>query len=634
MQTVYRDYGTTQLAIDAREYPAPPNEFNIEQRRQVYQATHRGDGTRLPFMNRSFISFKYGGRYIEDFDLIATIVNNRISKDGYAQFNDLVTSYDVLDGQYYWGTHYQTNTLQFVLSTDGIDQKTLDDFLYWFHAGDTKELVLSEHVNRGILARVANPPQLSLLPFEHDTEILISGESYKTKTTLYKGDITLELVMDSPHWYAIDNIIGKIKDVVVNGVSKKRYVDLWDDETQDENKQEVEVFASKEALKILVEDGIPLASMIHNNMLLGNGAYASVEDNVYSLIWSLPENSIEWIDGVPTGRGARIDGVLEEDVYALRSLTAMAIDQESDQGLCIKTESGIILQFDKPADFIADNRECLPGDYDGIIAGPIVDAEGHGIEELARNKFAHFYYAGTAPSPTIIQFTIQPRVSMSTGYYIANPSSTWRKNPTTGQPYDSFFVESKNKAELRFTTPNLYTSYNRAIELIKTYVKNGSTQTWEGFRQIIREEVRHAHVRRWVIKLIDNLSDTYIINSSSTQTKLCTDMMQLIRDDNNRITSATFTFNSETGEAMGEFKYRTFTEDGSSSSLTTQIEDVGDMLRSNYIIIRDRNYPTEDGFITKWLDTNEVTKQYSHRVYHNSEVPLTQLQIRYRNMYL
>ena len=176
--------------------------------------------------------------------------------------------------------------------------------------------------------------------------------------------------------------------------------------------------------------------------------------------------------------------------------------------------------------------------------------------------------------------------------------------------------------------------YNRAIELIKTYVKNGSTQTWEGFRQIIREEVRHAHVRRWVIKLIDNLPNTYLINSSGTQTKLCTDMMQLIRDDNNRITSATFTFNSETGEAMGEFKYRTFTEDGSSSSLTTQIEDVGDMLRSNYIIIRDRNYPTEDGFITKWLVTNEVTKQYSHRVYHNSEVPLIQLQIRYRNMYL
>ena len=634
MQTVYRDYGTTQLAIDTREYPAPPNEFNIEQRRQVYQATHRGDGTRLPFMNRSFISFKYGGRYIEDFDLIATIVNNRISKDGYAQFNDLVTSYDVLDGQYYWGTHYQTNTLQFVLSTDGIDQKTLDDFLYWFHAGDTKELVLSEHVNRGILARVANPPQLSLLPFEHDTEITISGYNYKTKTTLYKGDITLELVMDSPHWYAIDNIIGKIKEIIVDGVPKKRYVDFWDDETQDDDKQEVDVFASKEALKILAEDGIPLASMIHNNMILGNGAYANVEDNVHSLIWNLSEDEIEWIDGVPTGKGARINGNLDMNTYALRSQIAAAVEQESDYGFQLQTELGDIIQFDKPLDFIPDVRECLPGDYTGIIAGPIVDAEGEGVEELLNDKYAYFYYAGTAPSPTIIQFTIQPKVSMMTDYYIANPSNAWYKNLSTGQPYDSFFIESKNKAELRFTTPNLYTSYNRAIELIKTYVKSGSTQTWEGFRQIIREEIRHAHVRRWIIKLIDNISGSLEINNSGTQTRLCTDMMRLISDDNNKITKATFTFNSETGEAMGEFRYRTFTEDGSSSSLTKQIEDVGDMLRSNYIIIRDRNYPSEDGFITKWLDENEITKQYSHRVYHTSDVPLTSLQIRYRNMYL
>ena len=34
---------------------------------QVYDATHRGDGKRLPYMNRSFISFSFGGKYIEDF---------------------------------------------------------------------------------------------------------------------------------------------------------------------------------------------------------------------------------------------------------------------------------------------------------------------------------------------------------------------------------------------------------------------------------------------------------------------------------------------------------------------------------------------------------------------------------------
>jgi len=64
-------------------------------------------------------------------------------------------------------------------------------------------LILAEHPNRAILARVAEPPQISLLPFEDDVTITINSVQYKTKTTLYKGDIHLKLVMDEPHWYAI-----------------------------------------------------------------------------------------------------------------------------------------------------------------------------------------------------------------------------------------------------------------------------------------------------------------------------------------------------------------------------------------------------------------------------------------------
>jgi len=106
-------------------------------------------------MHRSFISFTYGGRHIEDFNLIATIVSNRLTKDGYASFDDTVTTYNNLDGQFYWSTHYKTNSLTFVLSTDGIEQAILDEFMYWFHAGEMKELILSEHPNRAIMARVA-----------------------------------------------------------------------------------------------------------------------------------------------------------------------------------------------------------------------------------------------------------------------------------------------------------------------------------------------------------------------------------------------------------------------------------------------------------------------------------------------
>jgi len=46
-----------------------------------------GGGTaRLPLMNRSFISFTYGGKYIEDFNLIATIDGARMERNGYSAF--------------------------------------------------------------------------------------------------------------------------------------------------------------------------------------------------------------------------------------------------------------------------------------------------------------------------------------------------------------------------------------------------------------------------------------------------------------------------------------------------------------------------------------------------------------------
>jgi hypothetical protein len=39
-----------------------------------------------------------------------------------ATFEDLTSSTDVMQGQYYHGTHYKTNNLSLTLSTDGIDE--------------------------------------------------------------------------------------------------------------------------------------------------------------------------------------------------------------------------------------------------------------------------------------------------------------------------------------------------------------------------------------------------------------------------------------------------------------------------------------------------------------------------------
>ena len=548
---------------------------------QVYQATHIGERS-LPYMERSFISFTYGGKKIEDFDLISTISGSRLDRAGYASFNDIVTSYDILDGQHYWSTHYKTNQLDFTLSTDGIDQRTLDEFLHWFQAGIARELILAEHPNRAIMARVAEPPVLNLLPFEQDVEVKISNNSYKTKTTLYKGDITLSLIMDSPHWYAIVNILGK--KVNTNGV--EHYVDYWDDPFTGE--QDVSIFASQDALKILYEDGIPLGSMIDTSMLLGNGAYANVENSDTSLIW----------------------------------------DPISETGALIDDGTG---------------------EY-GVIAGAIVDANDQGISSLPKDTPGYFFYAGTAPAYTQITFTLTP---MLISHMVSVPYNEYNG---IGQRYNTITIESENTQTFRFTTPNLYTSYNKAMDIFNHRVN--SSYTWEQIREELRDNVRHPYVRAWAVSVIeyaqlvsnsDHANNIYLANIQQSMHYFLTIPSST---NPNTVPPATFTFNSETGAAIGKFKYRKISQlpsigSGNTWNLTDEggwgsahdgeyveiEEDVGDMLRSNYIIIQDRNYPTVDGKIVGWQNTPQG-RTYSHRILHDVDTPLTNLSILYKNMYL
>ena len=547
---------------------------------QVYQATHVGEIS-LPYMRRSFISFTYGGKKIEDFDLIATVSGDRLNKPGYASFEDTVTTYDNLDGQQYWATHYKTNQLDFTLSTDGIDQKKLDDFLHWFKAGVYRELILAEHPNRAIMARVAQPPTINMLPFEHDTQIVLSNDTYNVKTTLYKGDISLSLVMDQPHWYALTNILGK-KVAGVDG-NTDRFIDRWDDPFTGE--QNISIFSSQDALKILYEDGIPLGSMIEANMLLGNGAYANTGDNIYSKIWNPNyEPQIPNIDNLEGG-GACIQGTVE----------------------------GVL--------------------YQGVIHGAIVNATGNGISTLESGQSAYFFYSGTAPAPTIISFTLTP--SMNNGY-ISSP-----KNNYTNGTYNEIIIESVHKQSLKFTTPNIYTSYNKCIKIFDSI---SSSYTWEDIQENLRDKVHHAKVRAWAMQCVatEIKKNSALDSNAKARVKLNMSYFFKTQDEEPELLPATFTFNSETGTAIGNFSYRTFSSGANANTvwkdfgtvLSNQEEDVGDMLRSNYIIIQDRNYADDHGKIVAWSSSSDVSKSYSHRIKHDVEGGLTNLQLLYKNMYL
>ena len=215
---------------------------------QVQTATRDGQGNPLSILQRQFISFSYGGRDIEDFDLLAVFNGDRMVKEAYASFNDTTTEQTELDGQMFWRTNFKAGQLSFTLSTDGIDAEQLEDFKNWFQPGIEKELILSEHSNRAILARVSTSPQMSLLPFEKDIEVNIGGETISTKTSLYKGDISLSFVMDDPYWYSINDIF----DESFYGDSSEK---------------------KKEMAKIVFEDGVPHINMLKTSCLLGGNYY-------------------------------------------------------------------------------------------------------------------------------------------------------------------------------------------------------------------------------------------------------------------------------------------------------------------------------------------------------------------------
>ena len=86
MAIEYRDYGSiggnSSIELYGQQVQKPTT--------QVYKATHIGE-LRLPYMNRSFISFSYGGKNIEDFNLIAYNKNDQMSRDLYASFVDTTT---------------------------------------------------------------------------------------------------------------------------------------------------------------------------------------------------------------------------------------------------------------------------------------------------------------------------------------------------------------------------------------------------------------------------------------------------------------------------------------------------------------------------------------------------------------
>ena len=209
---------------------------------QVYLATHDDAGNKLNKTLRAHISFSWGGRDIEDFNLLVVSDGDSYERSMYAPFEDLTTQYDLLDGQYYWRTHLSPYELTLNLATDGVTEKMLQDFRNWFRPGVERELILSEFPYRAIQARIAETPTYSFLPFRDVITKTIGGETYTTSSTLWKGSVVLQFIMDEPIWYSLASVFQGTLD--------------------------------SDKLKAMVDDGIPHSSMFKVSCFLPNNYIA------------------------------------------------------------------------------------------------------------------------------------------------------------------------------------------------------------------------------------------------------------------------------------------------------------------------------------------------------------------------
>ena len=529
---VYRDYGSLGNS-------QAPNEFDLIRYSQVYQATHDGE-LRLPYGNRSFISFSYGGRNIEDFNLIAYTNGDRLERAAYGEFEDLTTTYDVIHGQFYWGTYFRARSLTLNLATDGITQEQLDEFRYWFRPGETRELILSEHPNRATMARIAQPPELHLLPFEEPAYIgmndsLGSRKEYKFSTTLYKGEITLEFVMDEPFWYSKQNILGK----------QNKIEGYFDDDWTDANGNPVNIRnGNPDVLKIILEDRIPLGTNVDLSVFFGDSVFAFATYEFYSkIVKKIP--TFEEYDRYKNSSDSKISKGVFEGTEDNQTVYYSGARIMSDEAVAAADDILNITNLGTIAGAAFQSEDKVSNVDLGSSAK---DSNGTQISSISPDSY-YLYYPGTAPSPVTIEFTITPQFDEN--HYIVAPYSLDHCHTETinGESvdisYNKISLKAQNTFEFRFSLPSLWYNYNKAMKILNT---SGIEQA--KLQERLNNEVKHAYIR----KAVNYFSSIY--NTTTTNSK----SMIYVRESMQKCfnNQATFIFNGATGEAKGTFNWGNF----------------------------------------------------------------------------
>ena len=606
---------------------------------QVQTATKNGQGNSLSILNRQFISFSYGGKNIEDFDLLAVFSNDRLNKEIYAPFNDTTTEQAELDGQMFWRSNFKAGQLSFNLATDGMTSIQLEEFKNWFQPGIERELILSEYHNRKILARVANPPQISLLPFEQSVQVKVGEKYYTTKTSLYKGEIRLDFVMDDPYWYSIFSHLDSIEEgfnlyVTPDVVTTKNSFNIEVTQNLDGsliiNGQspagELAIFYFSLADTIPMNtkytislnnsesfDETQFGSLDMGIRLMNQTQYVSGETEfdrvvsfcqINSTLSSSYSSSLKGFQLIIPGNENLVfnNFSLKPEIY---------INDKKQEALKIIQEDGVpSKEMFKTNCFLANNYYCSYND--SLIS--INKNNGYELDAENQTTDTYLYYCGTAPAKPIISFDIEPVINEGTGK-ISFPNKD--ENKIT---YLSIGT-GENYKELRFGLPSLFSSYNNALDIALKYEENSSILD---LRKELRDFVYDYYTRSYVIALIDMIKNDKERKYADVNGKIKEGFKEYFIDEMKKFFRGSLfcVINCKNGSVTISGKIRQYNGSEMVEINEPITENAGNMIKSNYLTIEKRKLP-ENGFVT----SNQCLMV-------TTNTKLSNLKINYKYMYL
>lgn len=296
--------------------------------------------------------------------------------------------------------------------------------------------------------------------------------------------------------------------------------------------------------------------------------------------------------------------------YSIKSIITEDVNPEN---LKVVLEDGVPhFSMLQNSCFLADNKYF--DDKEGIKEQEQINL----LEEEQESRY--LYYCGSASAKPIISFDMEPIVNSDTGLV-----SFWKNGSN-----NNYCLNIGNEKTLEFTLPGLFSSYNKALEIVANYPANSSILD---LRAELRDSIYNYYTRSYIMSIIDFAKNNRdyttiegIISSSFKEyfiSKMKTFFPKKEEENSTEYKNFSFKIDNKTGEVVISGEINLFTSSALEQVKSQAIiENAGNMIKSNYLSIDTRCLP-KNGFISSGECLPVST---------NSN--LLNLKINYKNMYL